>query len=193
MAHSNTPNSQATEKSTNPVTMAVYVAIGAVVMVIGIILLASYAVHSHKVGANAGVTEKSIVANIAPLTRVEVDTTKGGVPSLSAPKPATAAVEAPIVAMAIPTALPPGTVVAKPAGGKGVYEAGCNACHSAGIAGAPKSGDKAAWAPRIAKGNAALYDHAIKGIGAMPAKGGNSSLADADVKAAVDYMVSLNK
>jgi cytochrome c5 len=191
MAQSNTPVTG--EKAANPVTMAIYVAIGAIVMVIGIILLASYAVHSHKVGANVAVSEKTTLSNIAPLSTVVVDATKGPVPSLGSPKPAVAAVDAPVVAMAIPTALPPGTVVAKPAGGKGVYEAGCNACHAAGIAGAPKSGDKVAWAPRLAKGAATLYDHAIKGVGAMPAKGGNSALADADVKAAVDYMMAANK
>ena len=180
-----------TEKSTNPVTMAIYVAIGTVVMITGIILLASYAVHSHKVGSNAAITEKSTLSNIAPLTTVVVDASKGGAPALNAPK--AAVVDAPVVAMAIPTAVAPGTVVAKPAGGKGVYEAGCNACHAAGVAGAPKSGDKAAWAPRLAKGAPMLYDHAIKGVGIMPAKGGNAGLSDADVKAAVDYMMATNK
>ena len=59
--------------------------------------------------------------------------------------------------------------------------------------GAPKAGEKTAWAPRIAKGKPTLYEHAIKGFNAMPAKGGNAALADADVKAAVDYMVALIK
>jgi cytochrome c5 len=70
------------------------------------------------------------------------------------------------------------------------------ACHGAGIAGAPKYGDKAAWAPRIAQGSNVLYDHALKGFqgkaGVMPPKGG-SSAPDADVKAAVDYMVAAAK
>lgn len=82
---------------------------------------------------------------------------------------------------------------AGPADGKGVYEQVCTVCHGAGIAGAPKSGDKAAWAPRIAQGKAVLYEHAIKGIRMMPAKGGNAALADGDVKAAVDYMVGMAK
>ena len=94
------------------------------------------------------------------------------------------------------------TAVAAPAApaavdGKKVYDTACTACHTAGIAGAPKSGDKAAWAPRIAQGANVLYDHAIKGFqgkaGLMPAKGGNTSLSDADVKAAVDYMVAGSK
>ena len=77
--------------------------------------------------------------------------------------------------------------------GKKVYDAGCVACHGAGIAGAPKFGDKAAWAPRIKTGMDAMYATAIKGKGVMPPKGGNVSLSDADVKAAVDYMVAASK
>ncbi|OGI56279.1 MAG: hypothetical protein A2V58_08745 [Candidatus Muproteobacteria bacterium RBG_19FT_COMBO_61_10] len=81
--------------------------------------------------------------------------------------------------------------------GKATYDSSCSVCHGAGIAGAPKFGDKAAWAPRIAQGNDTLHTHALKGFqgkaGMMPAKGGNAALADADVKAAVDYMVSKAK
>lgn len=78
--------------------------------------------------------------------------------------------------------------------GKAVFDTSCAACHGTGIAGAPKLGDKAAWKDRLAKGNAKLYENAIKGFqgktGFMPPKGGNPALSDADVKAAVDYMVS---
>lgn len=81
--------------------------------------------------------------------------------------------------------------------GKATYDASCAACHTAGVAGAPKLGDKAAWKDRIAKGNDALYTSSIKGFqgkaGFMPAKGGNAALADADVKAAVDHMVKAAK
>ena len=86
---------------------------------------------------------------------------------------------------------------AKAADGKATYDKACMACHAAGVAGAPKLDDKANWAPRIAQGNDTLYTHAIKGFtgkkGMMPPKGGNMSLADADVKAAVDYMVGQSK
>ena len=77
--------------------------------------------------------------------------------------------------------------------GKAIYASVCTACHGAGIAGAPKTGDKAAWKPRIAQGNAKLYEHAIKGKGAMPPKGGAMSASDAEIKAAVDYLVSQGK
>ncbi|HEX8873541.1 MAG TPA: c-type cytochrome, partial [Nitrosospira sp.] len=73
---------------------------------------------------------------------------------------------------------------------KTIYTTSCAACHGTGAAGAPKLGDKAAWAARIKAGNEALYNSAIKGKNAMPAKGGNASLSDADVKSVVDYMVS---
>jgi cytochrome c5 len=77
---------------------------------------------------------------------------------------------------------------------KAIYDSTCVACHGAGIAGAPKFGDGAAWKDRIAQGNAKLYEHALKGFqgktGFMPPKGGNTALPDSDVKAAVDYMVS---
>jgi cytochrome c oxidase subunit 2 len=74
--------------------------------------------------------------------------------------------------------------------GKAIYEQSCQVCHAQGVAGAPRTGDKAAWGPRIAQGLAMMHEHAIKGIRAMPPKGGNSALSDAQVSAAVDYMVA---
>ena len=73
-----------------------------------------------------------------------------------------------------------------------LYSQVCSTCHAAGIAGAPKLGDKAAWAPRIAQGIDALTASAIKGKGAMPPKGG-ASASDADIKALVTYMVNASK
>lgn len=74
--------------------------------------------------------------------------------------------------------------------GKKTYDDACTVCHAAGIAGAPKLGDAAAWAPRIETGKEALYTTALNGKGAMPAKGGRADISDDDVKAAVDYMVA---
>lgn len=124
----------------------------------------------------------------------EPEAPAAGATAAAPPSPATAM---PAVATATPPAAAP-AVAAAPAAdtGKTLYGSACVACHGAGIAGAPKFGDKAAWAARIAQGNGTLYEHAIKGFqgkaGVMPPKGG-SSAPDGDVKAAVDFMVSAAK
>jgi cytochrome c5 len=116
----------------------------------------------------------------------------------AASAPAAPAAAAPVAAAPAPAAAPaaPAPAAASADAGKTLYGSTCVACHGAGIAGAPKYGDKAAWAPRIAQGSNVLYDHALKGFqgkaGVMPPKGG-SSAPDADVKAAVDYMVAAVK
>ncbi len=79
------------------------------------------------------------------------------------------------------------------ADGKKVYEGLCAAGHATGAAGAPKTGDKGAWKPRLAQGADTLHQHAIKGVRAMPAKGGNPGLSDDEVSAAVDYMVAQSR
>jgi len=77
--------------------------------------------------------------------------------------------------------------------GQQVYQTTCVVCHGAGIAGAPKLEDKGQWTARIAKGVDTLYASAVNGVqgsaGVMPARGGNPALSNAEVKAAVDYMV----
>ena len=128
---------------------------------------------------------------------------KGGAtfkePAAPAPAAATAAAPAP-AATAAPAAAPAAAVAAAAApaalsadAGKKVFDTACVACHGAGIAGAPKVGDKAAWAPRIKQGAAVLYTHAIQGFqgkaGVMPPKGG-APVSDDEVKAAVDFMVA---
>jgi len=115
-------------------------------------------------------------------------------PAAPAAAPVTAAASAPAAAAA-PAATP--TAAAAPAGGKAdgkaTYDKTCSVCHATGLAGAPKFGDKAAWAPRIATGLAALHNSALHGKNAMPPKGGNLALTDADVTAAVDYMAGAAK
>jgi c(7)-type cytochrome triheme protein len=75
--------------------------------------------------------------------------------------------------------------------GKDLYAKTCAVCHAAGIAGAPRYGNAADWQPRIAAGNARLYASALKGTPkGMPAKGGNTTASDADVRAAVDHMLA---
>ncbi|MCW8830875.1 MAG: c-type cytochrome [Gammaproteobacteria bacterium] len=79
--------------------------------------------------------------------------------------------------------------------GEQVYKKSCVNCHGTGVANAPKLGDVVAWGPRIAKGNEALYNSAIKGVPgtAMMAKGTCGACSDQELKAAVDFMVSGSK
>lgn len=89
-------------------------------------------------------------------------------------------------------ATPSAPAVAENELGKKMFNKTCSMCHAAGVGGAPKPGDKADWAPRIAQGKDTLYKHAMEGFngnkGAMPARGGSPTMTDAEVKAAVDYM-----
>jgi cytochrome c5 len=98
-----------------------------------------------------------------------------------------ATVPAPVAAAA-PAA--PAASAADLVKGEKVYTATCLACHGAGVLGAPKFGDKAAWAPRIANGQEVMYKGALDGVRMMPPRGGNPALPDDDVKAAVDYMLA---
>ena len=77
--------------------------------------------------------------------------------------------------------------------GQQVYQNSCQSCHAVGVAGAPKLGDKAAWAPRIATGMDALLASSINGKNIMPPRGACASCSDDDLKAAVQYMVSQSK
>lgn len=91
------------------------------------------------------------------------------------------------------------TAVAAPAAikqgrsGEAVYQESCMACHSTGAAGAPKLGDKTAWRPLLAQGNATLLQHALNGINAMPARGACTNCTDSEIKAAIDYMTKKSK
>ncbi|ALF60127.1 c-type cytochrome [Psychrobacter urativorans] len=76
-----------------------------------------------------------------------------------------------------------------PRDGEAVYNAVCHTCHATGLLGSPMLGDAGAWGPRIAKGKATLYTHAINGFNAMPAKGG-ADIVDEEVQNAVDFMMA---
>ena len=84
-------------------------------------------------------------------------------------------------------------VVAAATAGKALYDASCTVCHAAGIGGAPKFGDQTAWAPRIKTGVDAMHASVVKGKGAMPPKGTAMGASDAELKAAVEYMVAAAK
>jgi cytochrome c5 len=91
--------------------------------------------------------------------------------------------------IAISTLLGLGSAVMA-ADGQQIYQSSCQACHATGAAGAPKVGDKEAWAPRIAQGADTMLANATNGIRAMPPKGACATCTEDDLKAAIDYMVS---
>lgn len=154
-------------------------------------------------GGNAALTDAEVQRGVAymvgksggswkeaPVTAAP-STAVAAAPGTASPAAATKA------AAAVVAAAPAASAAPAAANGRKVYDGMCVACHGAGVAGAPKLGDKAAWAPRIAQGSATLYDHAIKGFqgkaGVMPPKGGAMTLSEAEVKAAVDMMVAASK
>ena len=97
----------------------------------------------------------------------------------------------PVARVEMQKAAPPSD--GKPRSGETVYNTICKACHEAGVAGAPKTGDKAAWAPRLASGMATLLKSAANGKGAMPARGGAPDLSDDELKAAVAFLTGKAK
>ena len=108
-----------------------------------------------------------------------------------APAPVNPAPSSP--APAATAAAPAQAPVADLIHGQKIYRQACAFCHDRGVAGAPKTGDAAIWSARLAQGMDTLYTVAIRGKGAMPARGGNPSLSDADVIAAVDYMIAQSR
>lgn len=150
--------------------------IGALVALTVVLIIVAQVIVSHsKRPETVAMDTRSVAERIKPVGEVTV--------ASKAPK------ASPVMETLIPSANAAGADK-----GKSVYDGSCAACHNVGVAGAPKLGDKAAWKDRIAQGKDKLYEHSIKGFqgkfGFMPPKGGNMALSDADVKAAVDYMVS---
>lgn len=118
------------------------------------------------------------------------------VAGMSAPGAAAAPASSASAAMSASGAQPESEpAIAAAASGEAVYNTTCHICHNPGITGAPKPGDVADWRPRIDQGIELLYQHSIAGYqgekGIMPPKGGNPGLSDAEVQAAVDYLVGL--
>ncbi len=152
--------------------------IGRVIVLVAIGFL-SYSAAARE---SAGASDEATAKRIAPVGQVNVGKRSDPTtPVAEQPTPATA------------EAAPEDT------GNKGkeVYESACFMCHTSGTAGAPKLGDKPAWAPRISQGMDILVEHAIHGFqgsaGLMPPRGGRSDLTDEDIRAAVDYMVSTSQ
>ena len=128
--------------------------------------------------AAVGAEGAAPAADTAAATPV-VEAAPAAIPAVVAEAPAAMAAAAP-------------TATVGAGAGEALYKQACSVCHVAGVAGAPKFGDKAAWAPRIALGLDALTASAIKGKGAMPPKGG-STASEADIKAAVSFMLAAVK
>lgn len=121
-----------------------------------------------------------------PETAAEETTTDDSAPTAESAEPAASPAEVMAPAETVSSTEPS----PESAKGEQVYKGACFVCHGTGVAGAPMFGNKDAWAPRVAKGMDALFTSALQGLGAMPPKGGRMDLADDDIKAAVDYMVS---
>ncbi|MDO9219776.1 MAG: c-type cytochrome [Thiobacillus sp.] len=124
----------------------------------------------------------------APEPAAAAAATEAAAPAEASPVAAEAA--APAAAAAAPaTASKAAVAKPDPTKGKAVYTANCAVCHATGVAGSPKLGDKTAWAPRLGQGFEGLYKSALNGKNAMPAKGGNAALPEADLANAVGYML----
>jgi cytochrome c5 len=167
--------------------------------VLGIVMIAKLVTGGMKIDPKSpAMSEEAVAKRLKPVGDVAIAEAGAPMPATttkSTPPKSTVTTAAP--AQTATAGAKVATAVAKPAGGaadgKKTYDAACAMCHAAGVAGAPKTGDKAAWKPRIAQGKDVLYGSAIKGKNLMPPKGGAASLPDADIKAAVDYLVSQAK
>ncbi|MCG1041206.1 c-type cytochrome [Mycetohabitans sp. B8] len=194
----------------NPKQLIALVIASFALPVIIIALLVNYVNNGTRTGAGTdGLSHEQVSRRIAPVARVAVrDANTPGEGQLasdtSAAETQSAAVansgsaQAAAAAIAAIASTPPSGSAATSASadaaqaGKALYQQVCQTCHAAGVAGAPKLGDKAAWAPRLKESMDTVYHYALHGKGAMPPKGG-SNASDADVKAAVDYMVGAAK
>ena len=158
---------------TPPVKLAIGIVIGAIALITGIIMVVQFAIGSYgsrSLKDDPSMSAEAVGKRIAPVAQVAVDPTPPAPPPVAPAAPAGASAAA-MPAAAIPSAaIPaaPGKTADAGAAGKATYDAVCSVCHATGIAGAPRFGDKAAWAARAKTGKEALYASALKGKGAMP-------------------------
>jgi cytochrome c5 len=140
-------------------------------------------------GAGCSEKETTPTQEVAPAQAPAPQTAEPEAPPpAEAPEPA-AEPEAPQAAAESQAADKPADPQDVTVDGQKIYQASCQACHAAGVAGAPKLGDKEAWAPRIAKGNDALFSSVKNGLNAMPPKGACMSCSEDELGAAIEYMV----
>jgi cytochrome c5 len=154
-----------------PQQLIVVILLAFLVPIFGIVLLVQLVVSQPSADPNA-MRPESIAGRLKPVGRVEFG---------------------PVMHAAGPAATRTAGAKSGPADGKAVYDRTCVACHAVSVAGSPKLGDKAAWAPRIKTGIASLVQSVTKGKGAMQPRAGNPALTDAELKAAVEFMVSQSK
>lgn len=154
---------------------------------------ADLAASSAAMAGSAAVTAASAAVDNAASAMQGAASATAGAAASAAQAASAAATKASAVVTGAAAGAAAGLDLAK---GEALYKSTCQACHAAGVAGAPKLDDKADWGPRIAQGEATLFKHAIEGYtgqkGVMPPKGG-STAPDDEVKAAVMYMVSHGK
>lgn len=164
--------------------LGILVGVAIALIILARLIAANTSVPAHREDPLA---QKEVVSRIAPIARVAVAGQDNSTLAAPAAAPAAAGGAAPAAATAAGADLT----------GDQAFGQVCTACHTAGIAGAPKVGDKAAWAPRIAQGVATLHKHALEGFqgkaGYMPPKGGRADLSDQSIMNAVEYMVSQSK
>ena len=153
-----------------PQQLIVVILASFLVPIIGIVLLVQLVLSRPGADPNA-MKPDAVAERLQPIGRVEFGPVMSGAPAAAQKVAAKAG----------------------PADGKSVYNKVCIACHAVSVAGSPKLGDKAAWAPRIRTGMDSLLQSVIKGKGAMPPKAGNPALSDAEIRAAIDFMVSQSK
>ena len=144
-------------------------------------------------GGDASLTDDELARAIVYMANQSGGKLKEPAAPKRAAKPAAAQQQQAQAPAAKPAPAAAAQAKAAAADGKAVYDKVCFACHAQGLAGSPKPGDKEAWAPRIKQGTPALVESVVKGKGAMPPKAGSPALTDAEIRAAVDFMVSQSK
>jgi len=157
-----------------PQQLIVVILLSFLVPIIAIVLLVQLVLSGTRADPNA-LAPEAIEQRIQPVARLEFGVPGAAAGERSADQTAAAAK---------PAAAPDG---------KAVYDKVCVACHQVSVAGSPRLGDKAAWAPRIQTGIDSMVQSVIKGKGAMPPRAGNPALSDAEIRAAADFMVSQSK
>lgn len=184
------------------------------VPIVVITLIATFVQTTKRTGSGADtMTPEAIAKRLQPIGQLVVqgaEASNGSAPAASAasaPVAAAPAASAPAAPAPAPASAPAASAPAAPAAsgaasasksagtgdvaaGEKVYKGTCGVCHEAGVAGAPKHGDKAAWKPRLDQGFDVLVKHSIDGLRAMPPRGGNGKLTDEQLRDAVAYMIA---